>query len=85
LPASVVQTRRNVGDKVTAEGFNVMGKVLEFNARKLVRKGKPMPERGMTGKVIEFRKPKSVNNSENAEFRKPDEAIPQALSFWSFC
>jgi hypothetical protein len=69
---------------VTAEEFNAMGKVLEFNARKLVRKGKPMREQGMTGKVIEFRKQKSVNNSENAETRKPDEAIAQALFLWSF-
>jgi hypothetical protein len=31
--------------QVTAEGFNVMGEVLEFNARKLV------PERGETRKA----------------------------------
>jgi hypothetical protein len=61
-----------------------MGKVLKFNPRKVVRKGKPIPERGMTGKLIEFRKPTSVNNSENAGTRKPDEAIAQALFFWSF-
>jgi hypothetical protein len=74
---------RNAGEKVTGEGFNAMGKVLKFDARKLVRKDKPMAERGMTGKVIEFRQQKSINNSENAETRKPDEAIAQAAFSWS--
>jgi hypothetical protein len=73
----------NVGGRVTAERFNLMGKVLEFDARRLVRKDRPMPERGMAGKLIEFYKPKSLSHSRNAETRKPDEAIAEAMFFWS--
>jgi hypothetical protein len=61
-----------------------MGKVLKFKARKLVRKGKPIPGRGIAGKVLEFHKPKPINDSENTGARKSDEAIAQAMFFWSF-
>ena len=62
-----------------------MGKVLEFNPQKLVRKRKPMPYGEMTGKVIEFRKQKSVDLSANGGTGKADEEIAQALLFlWSF-
>jgi hypothetical protein len=84
VPASRQRVGHNVGDKATDEGFAVMGKVLKFNARKLVRKGRLMSEREMPGKVIDFRKQKPVNNSESAETSKPDQAIAQALFFWSF-
>jgi hypothetical protein len=71
---------------VAAEGFNVnvMGRVVEFRARKLVRKGKADVKKEEDRKVIEFRKQESANNSQNAGTKKPDEAIPQALFFWSF-
>jgi hypothetical protein len=62
-----------------------MGKVIKFNARKRVRKGKPVLGRWKTGKVIEFHKEKSIDRSENIESRKPDARIAQALFFWSFC
>jgi hypothetical protein len=67
-----------------SERFSYMGKVLRFKARKRVRKGKPIPEREIAGKVIEFHKPKSIHDSENAGARKSDEAIAQAMFFWSF-
>lgn len=55
-----------------------MAKVLEFNTRGLAGKGKPIAERvtlGTPGKLIEFSKRKSVNNSENANDRKSDQPI----------
>jgi hypothetical protein len=61
-----------------------MGKVLKFKARKRVRKGKPILGRRIPGKVIEFYKPKPIDHSKNAGARKSDEAIAQAMFFWSF-
>jgi len=52
-----------------------MAKVLEFNTRGLAGKGKPIAERVTLGKLIEFSKRKSVNNSENANDRKSDQPI----------
>jgi hypothetical protein len=80
---SVLEPGRSVGGEVTAERLNVMGKVLEFDARKLVRKDNPTPEREVTGKMIEFPKQKTVNNSKDGETRKRNEAIAQALFFCS--
>jgi hypothetical protein len=68
-----------------AAGVNAMGKLLELNDRKLVRKGNQMPKGQTRGKVIEFRKQTSVNSSRNAETRRPDNAMAQALFFWSVC
>lgn len=69
---------------MTAEGLNVMAKVLEFSSRRPAGKAKPIAERVTPGKVIEFPKPKPVNNSENAENRKPNQAITPALFFGCF-
>jgi hypothetical protein len=68
-----------------ATGVNAMGKLLEFNDRKLVRKSNQMPKGQTRGKVIEFRKQTSVNSSRNAEIRRPDNAMAQAQFFWSVC
>jgi len=56
-----------------------MAKVLEFGSRGLARKGEPIAERVTRGKLIEFPKRKSVNNSENSNNRKSDQpaALPQ--------
>jgi hypothetical protein len=84
-PLPVDQSHTQAPTSASAAGSSVMGKVIEFKARKLVRNSKPMPERGMAGKAIEFRRQKSVDNSQNAGNRKADEAIAQAMFFWSFC
>jgi hypothetical protein len=64
--------------------FDVMGKILEFDARRLGRKGKPISERAMTKKVTKFRKQKSADNSERVETRKFDPATAAALLFGCF-
>jgi hypothetical protein len=69
---------------VTAEGFNVMAKVLAFRSRRLAGKGKWITQQVRAGKVIEFPKTKSVNNSENVEIRKPTQAITPALFYGCF-
>jgi hypothetical protein len=61
------------------------GNYSNFNDRKLVRKSNQMPKGQTRGKVIEFRKQTSANSSRNAETKRPDNAMAQALFFWSVC
>ena len=61
-----------------------MASVIEFSSRSLVEKDVPIPGRVTPGKLIEFPKPKSVNNLENEEIRKPDRAGTAALFFGCF-
>jgi len=61
-----------------------MAKVLEFSSPGLARKGKPIAERAKVGKLIEFPKRKSANNSENSDNRKSGQPVAPPQFFGCF-